>query len=190
MRKSQSIYKLMELGLNTLDYFISSNKGEVLHYLARHAEDKLSMRTEKGDNWQCPFYFMVPGEQLVPLAIKHLGEGYTLLLSQSLSTEGCLAFGVVAFGETKDDLLEFVWGQGKVRDLDSHPDLKVFHIAPGMRAISKKDHPQAGMLNAIWLEMKEKAYEERPCCIEWSLYNTPVGNLKKNLICWEVRAYE
>ena len=84
MRKTESLLKLEELHLNSPNTHITKDKQEVLHYLAKHANDKISMRTEKGLNWKCPFYYMIPGQDLIDPAVRHLSEGYTLIFSESI----------------------------------------------------------------------------------------------------------
>lgn len=191
MRKSESIIRMEALGLNTLDYFISTDKQEVLHYLAKHANDKMSLRTERGDEFLCPFYYMIPGELLIPIAIKHLGEKYTLILAPSLDIKGCLAFGSIALGEQEADVIEYVKGEGKVRELYKHPEAKHIILSDrSMVAVKEKDHPgMALILNTIYKELKDKCYDEIPCCIEWSYYQQPIGVKHQQLIVWEVREY-
>lgn len=192
MRKSESIVKLQSLGLNTLNYFITENKAEVIHYLARHADDKMSLRTEKGDQFECPFYYMIKGENLLAIALKHLSEGYKLILAPSLDIKGCLAFGVVAFGENKEDCIEFVEGEGKVREVYSHPDKqsvvieRVRLVPVSVKQVGKRMAP---ILNMIYRQLKECCYDEIPCCVEWSFYDSGVGVLSQPLIVWELRPY-
>jgi len=192
MRKSESIIKLQELGLNTLNYFISENKSEILHYLARYSDTKMSMRTERRDEFDCPFYYMIPGEQLIPLSLDHLAEGYKLILSPSLDTDGCLAFGVVAFGKNKPDCIEFVPGEGKVREVYTHPKKQSILLDSGkLVPILAKEVPKgmAPLLNKVYKSLNDSCYDETPCCIEWSYYNRPVGSKEENLIVWEMRPY-
>ena len=192
MRKSESIVKLQELGLNTLDYFITENKAEVIHYLARHADEKMSLRTERGDQYDCPFYYMTKGESLLAIALKHLSEGYKLILAPSLDIKGCLAFGVVAFGANKGDCAEFVEGEGKVREVYTHPDNqsvmidRVSLVPVTVKEVGKRMAP---ILNSIYRELKEVCWDEVPCCIEWSYYSQAVGVKKQSLIVWELRPY-
>lgn len=191
MRKSESIIKLQELGLNTLNYFITTNKQEVIHYLAKNANEKMSMRTERGDEYECPFYYMMPGEKLLPLALKHLDERYKLILSPSLDIKGCLLFGVVAYGMQKEDCIEFVVGEGKVREVYSHPQKQSINIkSTKLVPFLDKDFPRvARYLNEIYKELKEVVWDEIPCCVEWSYYDRGVGAMSKPLIVWELRPY-
>ena len=191
MRKSESLYKLEELGLNTLNCFITTDKQEAMHYIAKHGEDLLSMRTERGNEFHCPFFYKIPGEQLLDLATKHLKEGYKLIFSPSLDTKGCLAFGTVALGENADDIIEVVFGEGKVRDLDNHKDLRTIVVPKGrMIVVSDKEYPgKAYILNSIFSKLKEVTYDCIPCVIEFSFYDRPVGRLSQNDIYWELREY-
>lgn len=180
------------LGLNTLNYFITENKAELIHYLARHADEKMSLRTEKGDQYDCPFYYMIKGENLLTIALKHLSEGYKLILAPSLDTKGCLAFGVVAFGESREDCIEFVVGEGKVREVYSHPGKlsivvnRAKLIPINIKQVGKEMAP---ILNIIYRQLKECCYDEIPCCIEWSFYDRGVGVLNQPLVVWEMRPY-
>lgn len=191
MRKSESIIKLEELGLNTLPYFITTNKAEVMHYLAKHADEKMSLRTERGDEFECPFYYMIPGQDLLPMALQHLSEGYKLILAPSLDVKGCLGFGVVAFGEEKEDRIEFVEGEGKVREVYTHPKMQSIVVPRGsLMATTQKKHPKSViMLNYIYSHLKKIVYDETPCCVEWSYYDRNVGAKKDQLIVWEIRPY-
>jgi len=167
---------------------MTSNKQEALHYLAKHSEDFLSLRTERGSEYQCPFYYMTPGEKLIPHAIKHLSEGYKLIFAPSLDTKGCLAFGNIKLGES-EDVIEFVLGEGKCRELDSHPKLQTIIIDSGrMIAVNNKDYPgKAYIINSVYKIVKDVAYDLIPCVMEWSYYDRPVGKLDNNLIFWEIR---
>ena len=192
MKKSESIVKLQTLGLNTLNYFITENKAEVIHYLARHADDKMSLRTEKGDQYELPFYYMIKGEHLLAIALKHLSEGYKLILAPSLDIAGCIAFGVVAFGESKEDCIEFVEGEGKVREVYAHPNTQSIIIDRSRlvpvtaKQVGKRMAP---IINNLYRSLRESCYDEIPCCVEWSYYDHGVGVLSQPLIVWELRPY-
>ena len=180
-----------QLGMNTLDYFITQNEKEVTHYLAKHMDDPISLRTERGTEYMCPFYYKIPGRDLVDKALGHLREGYKLILAPSLDTKNCLAFGTVALSEGAENVMEFVLEAGKVRELDSHPR-KHTEVIPTMKmaAVMDKDYPgRAAMLNMIYKDVKDTCYDQSPCVVEWSYYSMPVGRLKRNLIYWELRPY-
>jgi len=134
---------------------------------------------------------MTLGEKLIPHAIKHLEEGYKLIFAPSLDTKGCLAFGTVGLQDGNDDVMEFVLGEGKCRELDTHPERKTIMIPAGrMIAVNNKDFPgKAHILNTIFRMAKEVAYDLTPCVLEWSYYNKPVGRLGVNDIWWEIRPY-
>jgi hypothetical protein len=190
MKKSESILKLEELGLNTLDYYITESKTETMHYLAKHADDLLSMRTERGNEFNCPFYYMMFGKALVKLALDHLDQGYKLIFAQSLDTKGCLAFGNLGLGNS-DTVMEFVLGEGKCRELENHPNKQTLFISYGaiIAATEKSYGKEAVILNKIYLKIKEVCYDEIPCVVEWSYYNHPVGVKHEPAIFWEVRPY-
>ena len=192
MRKSESIYKLEETHLNTLDYFITREWSEVLHYLAKHQKEALSMRTERGAEFQCPYYYNMLGDQLWDIAKKHLREGYTLLFSPCLDTQECLAFGTIGLGENNSDMIEVVFGPGKVRELDNHPNKISLIIPKGrMKAIIAQEHELTDdriiLLNTIFKKVKDALYDEIPCVIEWSWYSQGVGRLGTKDIYWEIR---
>uniref|UniRef100_A0A6H2A3S1 Uncharacterized protein n=1 Tax=viral metagenome TaxID=1070528 RepID=A0A6H2A3S1_9ZZZZ len=192
MKKSESILKLEMLGLNTLDYFITKDQKEALHYLAKHADDLLSMRTERGvEEFQCPFYYMMKGSTLIDIATGHLAQGYKLIFSPSLDTKGCLAFGTVGLGASAETIMEYVIGEGKVRELDNHPNKRFLMIPSGAiiacRDRTERDH--AYILNGIYLRVKEACYGEMPCVVEWSYYDHSVGMKGTPDIYWEIRDY-
>lgn len=192
MRKSESIYKLEETGLNTLDYFISKDWGEILHYLAKHRQDFLSMRTERGSEFQCPYFYNMTGDQLWDIARKNLGLGYTLLFSPCLDTKGCIAFGTIGLGENNPDMIEVVFGPGKVRELDNHPNKLSLVIPKGrMKAIIAGEHELIDdriiLLNTLFKQVKDSLYDEIPCIVEWSWYEGLVGRLGRHEIFWEIR---
>lgn len=196
MRKSQSILKLEELGLNTLDYFITSDKQEAMHYLSKHLADKVSMRTERGDEFKCPFYYMIPGETMMQYATKHLEEGYKLIFSPSLDVKGCVMFGTIALGQSASDCIEVVIGEGKVRELDNHPNKQTFMVnTAALRAVSVNDnlHPEhVAIINDLFRKVRHISYEDPeivPCVFEFSYYSEGVGRLNDKDIWWEVRPY-
>lgn len=134
---------------------------------------------------------MTTGENLLTKAIKHLEEGYKLIFSPSLDTKGCLIFGTIGLGENAPNVVEFVIGEGKVRDLDSSKDLQNIIVPPGrIIAISEKELPgKAYIINLVYRMAKEYVYDLIPCVLEWSYYDHPVGRLTSNEIWWEVRPY-
>lgn len=191
MKKSESILRLEAMGLNTLDYRIIETKSEVLHYLAKHANDKLSLRTERGDEFNCPFYYMMTGESLINQSLGHLEEGYKLIFAPSLSIDECIAFGNVGLSDSQTDVMEFVIGKGKVRDLDNHPDRHSILIQkPSLVPFKFSDFGEnTEMLNSIYKKVYDICYTEIPCVVEWSYYKHPVGVLGTNDIYWEIRFY-
>lgn len=190
MNKSESIRKLEEIGLNTLDYYITKDKTEALHYLAKHQEDLVSMRTERGSEYACPFYYKIPGKEMIANAKKHLDEGYTLIFSPSLDVKGCLAFGTVGIGD-REDVIEIVLGEGKVRELDTHPEKKTISVPKGrLMAVGFKEFPgKAQLINTVYQKAKDAAYDLGTCILEFSYYSYPVGMKNHNDIWWEVRSY-
>lgn len=193
MRKSESIKKMEALDLNTLDYFTTGDEAETTHYFAKHMRDLMSLRTQRGKEFQCPYYYMMLGKELLPIALKHLQEGYTLILAPSLDTKGCLAFGAILFSDNTGDTIEYVIGEGKVRELDNHPNRHSHCVGVGsvvaLRA-SENLHlspDQVVMLNGLYKVIKDAIYDDIPCVVEWSYYNQLVGRLNRNLIVWEIR---
>ena len=194
IKKSESILAMEIMGLNTLDYFITHDEREATHYLAKHMDDLLSLRTERGNEYDCPYYYMMPGKDLIHRAIKHIEEGYKLILAPSLDTKGCIAFGATAItDEGESDVIEFVIGEGKVRELDFHPKKIMIRTTPFLRSSFKVSDDMcdghAQELNSTYRKIKENVQEYVPCIVEWSYYNYPVGRLQKNDIYWEVRPY-
>lgn len=191
MRKSESIIRMEKLGMNCLDYFITEDEKEVAHYLAKHMDVPLSLRTEKGSDYMCPFYYQVNGRNLIDKAQKHLSEGYKLILAPSLDTRGCLGFGTVGLSDTEYDVIEFVLEEGKVRDLDTHRHRQTLFVgAACMVPALDKDYPRkAYILNKVYKEVRDICLPEAPCIVEWSYYNRPVGRLKKPIVFWEIRNY-
>src|SRR5690349_4692109 len=112
MRKSESLYLLDSLGLNTIDYFITNDKKVAKAYLDHFAGQNRSMRTERTDEFLCPFYYNQPSESLVEPALKHIDEGYNLLFSPSLDWKDCVAFGATALTGQKEDHIDVVFGPG------------------------------------------------------------------------------
>jgi len=191
MTKSESLIKLEELGLNTLPCFITEHKQEMLTYIAKHNSELISMRTEKGSNYLCPFYFMIKGEELIQPALIHLNEGYRLIFSPSLDTKDCLAFGTVALTGKAENIMEFVIGPGKVRELDTHPNLQSHRIKiPKLAPFLAKDiGNMAPLLNALYKKVERTCDKEIPCIVEWSLYSYGVGRLHTPDIYWEIREF-
>lgn len=191
MKKSDSLQMLDILGLNTIDYFITMDKKEATHYLAKHVNEKRSMRTERGNEFLCPFYYNLPGEELLPRAMQHIDEGYKLIFSPSLDWKDSVAFGSIAILLNGDDCIEFVNGPGLCRDLDTHPDKQSLSILPGaLVPIAWKDSPIAAPLNGLYQLIRNNCYEMAPCIVEWSYYPYRVGKLGKHFIMWELRGYD
>ena len=193
LKKSESINRLMVMDLNTLDYFMTEDPREATHWLAKHFHDKVSIRTERGDEFACPFHYQINGGEVVPDVIKHIEDGYKVLMSLSLDTAGCLFYGAIALTERgQDDIVEFVEGEGKVRELDNHKDKQCIFIPKNqIIALDKKKYPSIAIaMNLLYTDLCEKLYDERPCIIEFSYYNYSVGRLKKNEVFWEVRPYK
>jgi hypothetical protein len=190
MRKSESLAALELLGLNTIDYFITEDPKEATHYLAKHVLDRRSMRTERGDEFMCPFYYNLPGESLLPLALKHIGEGYKLIFSPSLDSKDCTAFGTVALTGELKDWIEYVNGPGLVRELDTHPN-KVSVPVDGFSLIPVKGNgSDVVFLNTVYKLVAEHCHDQVPCVLEWSRYPYRVGKLQKYFIFWELRGYK
>lgn len=192
MRKSESLFLLDSLGLNTIDYFITKDKQEASHYLAKHINKKRSMRTERGEEFLCPFYYNQPAEELVSKALKHIDEGYTLLFSPSLDWKDCIAFGATALTEDLDDHVDVVFGPGLTRELDTHKDKKSISIDLGSISpfLSKGlTFDQTRILHTNYQKVKLHCSNHRPCILEWSLYPYGVGKLEKHFIWWELRSY-
>ena len=190
MQKSESLQTLDMLGLNTIDYFITKDKAEATHYLAKHVHERRSMRTERGGEFGCPFYYDLPGAELLPRALQHLDEGYKLIFSPSLAWQDSIAFGSIAIVLAGDDIIEFVHGPGLCRDLEKHPG-KQSIILPGgsIAPILASQHQLAKDLNLLYKLIKDHCYELAPCIVEFSYYPYRVGKLSKHFICWELRGY-
>jgi hypothetical protein len=189
MVKSESIKKLEELRFNTLDYFITKNKHDALHYLAKHAEDLISMRTERGSEYACPFHYMVKGQDVLSDAVKYLEQGYTLLFSPSLDTKGCICFGTIAMYANRDDVIEYVWGAGKVRELDNHPNKRTIIIPKGSYLVSNRDlnKEHSPIINKLYRMVLDMSYEIEDKILEWSYYAHNVGVKQHQDIWWEIR---
>ena len=191
MRKSESIRQMQDLGLNTLDCLITDNLGMALGYLYENAETKVSIRTERRDEFGCPFFFMVPGKELIEPAKRLLAAGYKLLLYPALDTAGCLAFGTVALPKDGSVIVEFVEGPGKVRELDNHPQKKSIILPTGkFQVVYEKDTPICHLINEIITDVCNKCYNEGSVVVEWSYYGPLVGNRHHHAIYWELRPYE
>lgn len=192
MRKSDSIIKLEELGLNVLPYFFTRDRKEALHYLAKHSSDIISMRTERNDEFECPYYYSFKGEDLIEKAIQHLDQNYTLILYPSIDILCCKAFGSLAITGDDTDILEFVIGPGKLRDLYHHPDRKTEYVLyNSLVPFLFSDYGEnAEILNNVYKTIRDKIkHNGNHIVIEWSWYKFPVGIRRENLVCWEIRPY-
>lgn len=190
MKKSDSLLLLDMLGLNTIDYFITQDEREATHYLAKHLKEKRSMRTERGYEFLCPFYYNLPGEELLPKALQHLKEGYKLIFSNSLDWRDSIAFGSLALVDKGEDCIEFVHGPGLCRDLEKHKERQSINILRGtVFPFFKQDHALFNELNTLYKKVKNSCYDQIPCIVEWSLYPYLVGKNQENFIFWELRGY-
>ena len=193
MRKSESLILLEGLGFNTLEHFITRDRKEAMEYLEKNmnSTNLLSLRTERGNDFQCPFFYKYSVRDLADQVSSLLEKGYTLIFSPSLDTSGGLAFGALALGDEGEDTIEIVLEKGLVRELDTHPNKRIINVPRGsLMAVSNQDFPGKAMLiNQIYKEAKELIDDHSPCILEFSYYSYPVGRLNKNTIWWEIREY-
>ena len=184
MRKSESIFHLQSLGLNTLDCFITRDFRQAKAYLENHLDDKMSIRTERRDEFLCPFYYGQPGRNLITIAKERTDEGYLLLIYHYLDWRDSIAYGSIGLPKDGTTIVEFVDEPGLVRDLYSHQKRISLILRPGLAMV-----PNNLWLNTIIREVQECCYSESSCVVEWSLYKYPVGILQKPVIYWELRDY-
>lgn len=193
MRKSYSLQMLDVLGFNTIDYFITANFAEAAQYLNRYYEAPRSMRTEKGGDFHCPFYYNLPGKILLEKAKLHIENGYTLIFSPSLDAKDCTAYGTLAFTNGPMDIMEFVIGPGLLRDLDTNPNKQILEIKQGTTGFKTIGTGIAQgswyMLHELYKLAKLLGQDQAPCIFEWSHYPYRVGKMQKHFIFWELREY-
>ena len=192
LTKSQSIRFMQSLGFNTLDCTITQDLVAVENEL-KDSSVLYSMRTERGNEFACPFYFCKPAAEIINFARQHLDEGYTLLIYPALPTVDCLAFGAIGLPASGELVIEVVEEAGLVRELDNHTKKKTIIIKPGeLRHVFAKNH-SLKFPWAIEEVLSEVIYllwdYPKPCVVEWSYYKRLVGALKKNAIYWEIRDY-
>jgi len=181
---------MQELGLNTLECFMTRDLIEACAYLDKNEGTLLSMRTERGYEFLCPFYYLLKPMDLLPKVIRHLEEGYLLLLYPALDKKDSLAFGTVATLPEGGILVEFVEGIGLVRELDTHPHKKSLEIPAGsLKWVTNELSPFYREINEIIYEVRDLCWDEGSCIVEWSYYKIKVGSLQKNPIYWELRNY-
>jgi hypothetical protein len=191
MRKSQSLIALDMMELNVLDFYITKDKREATHYLAKHMGKRKSMRTERGDEFLCPFYYWQTTEELLPKALQLIDEGYTLIFCDSLDGNDTVMFGALALTGTtyEDDHIDFVIGPGKLRELDTHPGKISFSIPSGTLIPFKDFAPYSVELHHLYYQVRDKCIEHVPCVVEWSLYPYPTGRRGDKFVFWELRGY-
>lgn len=184
MKKSDGIYLMQSLGLNTLDCLITKKKDDAFAYLHKNHNIRISLRTERGEEFGCPFYYGKIGGGLVDLANQHIEEGYTLLLYPYLDYKDSIAYGTVGLPPDGSTIIEFVEGPGLVRELDTNPTRISITVPPGLALI-----PNRPLISEVVKEVKELCYNEQACIVEWSIYKYSVGILQKPVIYWELRDY-
>ena len=177
---------MQKLGLNTLDCLITASRDKAVAYLQSEPKNKMSMRTEKGSDFLCPFYYGKPGEELVDVALKHIKEGYTLLLYPYLDYVDSFCYGALGLPEDGSIIAEYVMEPGIVRWLDAHPHKESYILMPGT---FQNIHAEP-LVNEVIKEVKEILYyDQPPCIVEWSYYKMSVGNRHRKIIYWEIRDY-
>lgn len=178
------------MGLNVLDFYVTKDKREAAHYLAKNTGKRKSMRTERGDEFLCPFYYFQPAEELVTKALQHIAEGYTLIFCDSLDGNDTVMFGAMALtGSTRiNDHLDYVVGPGKLRELDTHPNKFSYEI-PSATLVPFMGLTFEEELTGLYRDIQSKCNENIPCVVEWSYYPYPVGKLRTNFVFWELRDY-
>ena len=190
MKKTDSIFKMQSLGLNTLDCFITKDFSVAKTYLRAMGCTLMSMRTERGYEFLCPFYYMQTAQNLIDVAKQCINAGYTVMIYPGLPKDN-ICFGTVALPKDGTIVVEWVEGAGLLRELDTHPRKKHMLFLPGtMQFLTPMMTPCYREINEVILEVREKCYDEPPCIIEWSYFHRKVGMLNKNQIFWEIRSYE
>ena len=184
MKKSDGIYLMQSLGLNTLDCLITNDQDLAFNYLHENHNIRISMRTERGHEFGSPFYYGKIGAGLVELAKQHIQEGYTLILYPYLDYKDSIAYGTVGLPPDGSTIIEFVEGPGLIRELDASPARLSITIPPGLVSL-----PNRPLISEVVREVKELCYNEQACIVEWSIYRYSVGILHKPIIYWELRDY-
>lgn len=190
LKKSDSIKKMQELGLNTMDCLITKDFDQAQAFCKKHSDKILSMRTERGNEFLCPFYYGMKASELIIKAIDCLGKGYTLLLYQYLDFNDSLGMGTISVSPFGEITAEFAEGKGLLRDLYSHPGLKSITLPIGTISLIRPDQSSFYReVNEVIMEVRELCRDEPPYIVEWSWYKPLVGSLQKHPIYWEIRDY-
>lgn len=191
MKKTESIVKMRNLGLNVLDCLITDSLEEARAFIIFLADDsgveKVSIRTERGYEFGCPFLYGKNPIELLGMIDDLVNKGYTLIIYPYLDWKASVAYGTVAFPRDGRIIAEYVLAPGLVRELDNHKDKKVEILNPGKYRYFREKLTNEVLKKLLDLELYEL---EESMVYEWSYYERPVGELDENLIFWEMRAYD
>ena len=186
MNKISSLRYLHSLGLNTprilLELYGKEDLEKWQNYYATH-EGRVSLRTEKGDDFKCPHH---PNIKLnkATIEVKYLlSQGYKVYVFEAIDPANCLSRGNFIYGSDGISTVEYMLGPGTVRDLERAPDELInresFRALDGV----KDQHIHTVVAKLIPLvKWKDQI-------VEWSYYNKAVGNRSDYVIFWEIRPW-
>ena len=189
--KTESMLKLMELGVNTPVFEVLSSSQAVMEFIEKGAKwDKFSIRTDnkKGlalyKKWGLPFFpnrtwgetvDVLEGE-LLQLVDKNLD----IIVAEGINPEDSLVSGRY-LRDFKGDIVDYVLGPSTGRDVEAGVPKQwnpSYSANPPLPEITKvADYAKSPSFLRVF---------RVPFVLEFSIYPYPIGKLRDKLIFWEV----
>lgn len=199
MNKIDSLEFLENNHFNILPYIIYTDytpeeeilfdkEEEIVRSVEELGRGPYSARTQPKDStcvsFKHPFRMNMDIPEIVRFVKEHSSE-YRMIIYKTLDSEDCIVKGTIAqLGGEK--YIELVEGPGIVRDLDKSEVIsfdikepfptKLEHLLYIIKEVIDRGE-------AIFYHFAS----DEDIVVEWSYYKYPVGNLKRNLVFWEVR---
>ena len=180
MHKHDSLVQLESWGLNVSPYLLYRPGLSV-----RQAEKILGpgmwgVRTERGDETQCPFWHCLHDAPALAEAQRLLSGGYNVLLQKSI-VQDSLANGCVAIPSSGEPFVEYRAGEMTQREAQGQSLKRIDWWSKRLSSLEEL------LLDEV--QSPTIAVAPRGAIIEWSLFPTPRGKLNQPVVWWEVRPY-
>lgn len=197
--KTDSILKLMSLGLNTPDMLILRSREDVnsflrhglLHLYHMEGWEKISIRTDnkKGQEtykkWGLPFFPNKTVEEVRKIITKELlnlvNVKIDILVSKGIDPQDSIMSGKY-LRSFEGDFLDYVLGSSTGRDIDKGIP-RTWNVSTD---VMPADLPQREIIELLATVLGLRRNFQTPFVVEFSVYPYPIGKLDRKLIFWEV----
>lgn len=176
-------------GFNVPLYKAVKSIQDLKDFIKEHELQRVSIRTyaaNEQSGFKCPHLPNRPSAEAIEEVKKLLdySNKYQIMVSEGIDPACALFRGNAVFSQfpptySNEFIIEYLEGPGTVRDLESNPAVK--HIQGKLYQIP---HPEVR-------EVAQALYASgvKDVLFEWSVYNYPLGVLRRPLIFWEFRRF-